>query len=130
MPYEEVGNAAVGYAQNASDAGSSGFGGRRGGGGGRSDPMSTAMAVLCCPCFIGFIMTIVGISHLSDATVDTRGAQLQVWHDKMATWQGTGLNGFKAKAYTVTVTHTPHFPMTDSSPLGPNIRDRSNIAMR
>ena len=36
------------------------------------------MMVLCCPCVIGFILTIVGISYLADATHDSRGDKLQV----------------------------------------------------
>eukprot|EP01052_Picozoa_sp_SAG31_P060015 SAG31_NODE_19241_length_608_cov_1.282908_1_plen_99_part_10 len=96
MPYEVAGNAAAGYAQSTG-----GFGGgvRRRASSSGAGP--SAMAVLCCPCVVGFILTIVGISYLASAAHDSRGDKLQQWHDAMAAWQPSGLNSFKAQAYSL-----------------------------
>eukprot|EP01052_Picozoa_sp_SAG31_P028781 SAG31_NODE_2807_length_5065_cov_3.438180_1_plen_145_part_00 len=101
MPYEVAGNAAAGYAQTRRWAGR----GRSGG-----DASSTAMCILCCPCFVGFILTIVGFGHLMDATNDSRGQELQEWHDEMAKWERSGLENFKSRQYSVSATLSPAPP--------------------
>jgi hypothetical protein len=80
-------------------------------GGGACD---TVKSCLCLWFATGMLLTVIGISKLSDATVDSRGAELASWKTAMDAWTSTGEPAFRALKPVVhsngQVEHTPPPP--------------------